>query len=165
MTTATKNMKATSILAVILPATSLFIFGAGALLATDTAPTRATQQFPITEKQSQISEKELKSAADRSLWRLKHVIKKEGFYSARVALNVWRSTATEAGVFDQAVFDDYKKQIYEKSIRNNRQCFEYAVEHENYTDAEICLHTWKAHCEEMGLFDADLYEQMRKRIK
>lgn len=150
-------VKAFLIFPTLLPAAALF-FLIGTLQATETSQTPPATQPPITEKQ-------LKSAANNSLWRLKHAVDKEGFYAARIALNVWRSNALDAGVFDQAEYDAYKKKIYEKSIQNSRQCFEYAIQHENVTDARICLHTWKAHSEEMGTFDAELYEGMQKKLK
>ncbi len=150
-------MKAPLIFPALLWAAVLFFF-IGTLQATDTPRDQTTPQPPITEKQ-------LKSAANSSLWRLKYAIDKEGFYASRVALNIWRSNALDAGVFDQAEYDAYKKKIYDKSIQNSLQCFEYAIQHENVTDARICLYTWKAHSEEMGTFDADLYEEMHKKIK
>jgi hypothetical protein len=150
-------VKAHLIFPALLWAATLFFF-IGTLQATDTPRDQTTPKPPITEKQ-------LKSAANSSLWRLKYAIDKEGFYAARIALNIWRSNALDAGVFDQADYDAYKEKIYDKSIRNSLQCFEYAIQHENVTDARICLHTWKAHSEEMGTFDAVLYEEMHKKIK
>lgn len=118
------------------------------------------------EKSSvQITEKHLKAAATNSLWRLKHIMEKEGYYSARVALNVWRSNAIDAGVFEQAEYDSYKKQIYEKSIKSNLQCYERSLQKQNLNDARICLFTWKAHTEEMGTFDPDRYEEMKKKLE
>ncbi|MFZ0241991.1 MAG: hypothetical protein WAL90_10130 [Desulfobacterales bacterium] len=150
-------MKASRIFSVLLTWAALCFFS-GTLPAIDTPGEPATPQPPITEKQ-------LKSAANSSLWRLKYAIDKEGFYAARVALNVWRSNAIDAGVFDQADYDEYKQKIYDKSIRSSLQCFEYAIQHGNVTDARICLHTWKAHSEEMGTFDPGLYEEMHKKLK
>ena len=150
-------MKASLIFPAVLWATAIFFF-AGSPQATDTPRDQTTSQPPITEKQ-------LKAAANSSLWRLKYAIDKEGFYAARIALNIWRSNALDAGIFDQAEYDAYKKKIYDKSIRNSLQCFDYAIQHENVTDAKICLHTWKAHSEEMGTFDATFYEEMQKKIK
>lgn len=150
-------MKAPLIFPTLLWVAALF-FIAGPLLALETSLGQTTPQPPITEKQ-------LKSAANNSLWRLKYAIDKEGFYAARIALNIWRSNALDAGVFDQAKYDAYKKTIYDKSIQNSLQCFDYAIQHENVTDARICLYTWKAHTEEMGTFDAALYEEMHKKVK
>lgn len=117
------------------------------------------------EPRVQITEKYLKTAANNSLWRLKRTMEKDGYYSARVALNVWRSNAIDAGVFDQTQYDDFKKQIYGKSIRSNLQCYEQSIQNENFTDARICLFTWKAHAEELDVFDQDRYEKMKKKLK
>ncbi len=150
-------MNASRIISALSAWAVLFLF-TGTLPAIDTSADPAAPQPPITEKQ-------LKSAANSSLWRLKYAIDKEGFYAARVALNVWRSNALDAGIFDQADYDEYKRKIYDKSIRSSLQCFEYAIQHGNLTDARICLHTWKAHSAEMGTFDPDLYEEMHKKLK
>ena len=117
------------------------------------------------EPQIQITEKHLKAAANNSLWRLKRTMEKDGYYSARVALNVWRSNAIDAGIFDQAEYDAYKNQIYEKSIQSNLQCYERSLQNENLNDARICLFTWKAHSEELGVLDPDQYEEMKKKLK
>jgi hypothetical protein len=152
-----KTVKAPLIFSILLPAAALGIF-IGTLQAAEALQAPTTPQPPITEKQ-------LKSAVNNSLWRLKHAIDKEGFYAARIALNIWRSTALDAGVFDPAEYDAYKEQIYAKSILNSLQCVEAAIQHGFYRDAKSCLHTWKTHSEEMGTFDAHLYEELAKKIK
>ena len=116
------------------------------------------------EHQIQITDKHLKTAASNSLWRLKHSMEKDGYYSARVALNVWRSNAIDAGIFDQAEYDAYKNQIYEKSIQSNLKCYERSLQNENLNDARICLFTWKAHAQELGVFDPDRYKEMEKTL-
>ena len=87
-------MKAPLIFSALLWAAALFFF-IGTPQAADPPRDQASPQPPITEKQ-------LKSAANNSLWRLKYAIDKEGFYAARIALNIWRSNALDAGVFDQS---------------------------------------------------------------
>lgn len=116
-------------------------------------------------KSEAITPKELKVAAYNSLWRLKRAIERDGFYGARVALNVWRSNAIDAGIFKQAEYDDYKKQIYEKSLDNSLKCFEYSIENQNIVDAGRCLHTWKIHSEELGKFEPARYEKMLQRLE
>lgn len=112
-----------------------------------------------------ITKRQLKQAAYNSLWRLKRSIERDGYYSNRVALNVWRSNAIDAGLFKQEEYDQYKRQIFEKSIESNRRCFERAAEDLNYTDANKCLLIWKLHSEEIGLFDAARYEEMELRLQ
>jgi hypothetical protein len=118
-----------------------------------------------SENNQTITRKQLKRAAYNSLWRLQRAIEKHGFYSARVALNVWRSNAIDAGIFDQAKYDEFKKQIYQKSIENSLKCLETSILNENYNDAKICLHTWKLRSQELGTFDQGIYEQMDQRLK
>ena len=109
--------------------------------------------------------KQLKQAAYNSQWRLQRAIERDGFYSARVALNVWRSNAIDAGVFDQTKYDEFKKQIYEKSVQSNLDCFKVSLEKGNFTDAGICLYTWKSHAQELGTFDPATYEEMIMRLE
>jgi hypothetical protein len=120
----------------------------------------AEEEQPIV-----ITKKQLKTAAYGSLWRLKRSIERDGYYSSRVALNVWRSNAIDAGLFKQEEYDQYKQQIFEKSIESNQRCFERALEDLNYTDASKCLLTWKLHTEEMGWFDAARYQEMETRLE
>ncbi|KPJ78292.1 MAG: hypothetical protein AMJ54_04175 [Deltaproteobacteria bacterium SG8_13] len=120
----------------------------------------AEEEQPIV-----ITKKQLKTAAYNSLWRLKRSIERDGYYSSRVALNVWRSNAIDAGIFKQEEYDQYKRQIFEKSIESNLRCFERATEALNYTDANKCLLTWKLHSEEIGLFEPARYEEMEIRLQ
>jgi len=110
-------------------------------------------------------QKLLRRTANISLWRLKRVIERDGFYSARIALNIWRSNAKDAGTFDQSKFDEFKKQIYEKSIKSNLKCIETCILNENYTDAGICLHRWKIHSQELGTFDPVKHDELEKVIE
>lgn len=116
-------------------------------------------------KALKVTSKQLKKAAYNSLWRLKRAVEKDGFYSARVALNVWRSNAIDAGLFNQSQYDEFKRQIYEKSVISNLKCFETSLVNENYTDARICLHTWKIHSEVLGTFDHAFYDEMKIRLE
>jgi hypothetical protein len=109
-------------------------------------------------------QKMLRRAANISLWRLKVIIERDGFYSARVALNIWRSNAKEAGTFDQKKFDEFKQQIYEKSVESNLKCIEQTLLNENYTDAEICLYWWKSHSKEIDTFDPIKHDELKKMI-
>ena len=65
----------------------------------------------------------LKREAANALYRFKLRLAKDGFYSGRVALNVWRSTAIDAGTFDQEQYNEFKTQLYEKSINDSLKCF------------------------------------------
>lgn len=109
-------------------------------------------------------QKLLRRTANISLWRLKVVIERDGFYSARVALNIWRSNAKDAGTFDQKKFDEFKKQIYEKSVNSNLRCIETNVMNENFTDAQICLYWWKSHSKVLDTFDQVKHDELKKII-
>ena len=61
------------------------------------------KQSPSQEEKAR--QKMLKLEAANAFWRLKHSLEKDAFYSTRIRLNVWRSTAMEAGTFDQAKYD------------------------------------------------------------
>jgi len=107
----------------------------------------------------------LKRTANISLWRLKVVIERDGFYSARSALNIWRSNAKDAGIFDQNKFDELKKQIYGKSVNSNLKCIEKRMIDENYTDAKICLYWWKTHSQVLDTFDPVKHDELKKMIE
>ena len=107
----------------------------------------------------------LKREAANALFRLKLRLEKEGFYSGRVALNVWRSTAIDAGTFDQEKYNEFKKQLYEKSVNDSLKCFEEFILEENYYDANVCLQTWRMHSKELGNYDKEKYEALKERLQ
>ena len=76
----------------------------------------------VSEKTAR--QKLLEKYAKQSLIRLKYAIKSDGYYNARVALNVWRSNAIDAGTFDASQYKSFKEQIYKKSINENLRWFE-----------------------------------------
>ena len=110
-------------------------------------------------------QKMLKIEAANAFWRLKHSLEKDAFYNTRIRLNVWRSTATEAGTFDQAQYDQFKQQLYEKSVNDSMKCYEEFIFEENFYDANICLQTWRMHSKELGTYDKDEYEALKERLK
>ena len=116
-------------------------------------------------KDEKARKRELKRDAALNLWRLKKSIEEEGFYASRVALNIWRSTAIEAGTFDQAKYDELKKQMYEKSVENSLKCFEYYLEETSFHDAYMCMQTWKIHSQEIGVFDEDKYKTLKDKLE
>ena len=106
----------------------------------------------------------LKREAANALRRLKRSMEKDGFYSGRVALNVWKSTAMDAGTFDQAQYDEFKTQLYEKSVSDSLRCVEEALEEEDFYNANFCLQTWRMHSKELGTYDQDDYEVYLKKM-
>ena len=106
----------------------------------------------------------LKREAANALYRFKLRLAKEGFYSGRVALNVWRSTAIDAGTFDPDQYNEFKTQLYEKSTNDSLKCFEEFILEENYHDANVCLQTWRMHSKELGTYDQAEYEALKKKL-
>jgi hypothetical protein len=102
-------------------------------------------------------------AAD-AFWRLQYALKKEGFYSGRVRLNVWRAAAIDAGKFDPQKYEEFKVQLYEKSINESLKCVEYYLEQSDHHDANICLQTWKMHAKEIDRFDESTYQELVERL-
>jgi hypothetical protein len=85
-------------------------------------------------------------------------MEKDGFYSGHVALNIWRSTAMDAGIFNEAQYDEFKTQLYEKSVNDSLRCFEEFLLEEDFYNANFCLQTWRMHSKELGTYDQDEYE-------
>jgi len=115
-------------------------------------------------KEEKARKRELKKEAALNLWRLKKSIEEDGFYAARVALNIWRSNAIDAGTFDQAQYDEFKKQLYEKSVAQTLECFERFLEEQDFHNASMCLQTWKVHSQEIGVFDQAKYEALKESL-
>ena len=131
------------------------------LMPLASAVSEDTTKLSLDEK---AKKKVLKREAANAFWRLKNTLEKEGFYSGRVRLNVWRSTAIEAGTFDQAKYDEFKKQLYEKSISDSLRCIDDYILEENFYDANICLQIWRMHSKELGTYDQEEYEGLKKRL-
>ena len=115
-------------------------------------------------KAEKARKRELKREAALNLWRLKKSIEKDGFYAARVALNIWRSNAIDAGTFDQTQYDEFKKQLYEKSVMKTLECVEYLLEEKDFYNANMCLQTWKVHSQELGIFDQTKYDELIEKL-
>ena len=62
-------------------------------------------------------------------------------------------------------YEEFKRQLYEKSLADSLKCFEYFIELNSHHDANICLQTWKMHAKEIDLFDESTYEEYVKRLK
>ncbi len=115
-------------------------------------------------KEEKAWQKMLNLEAANALWRLKRALKKEGFYSGRARLNVWRSAAMDGGKFDPQKYEEFKNQLYEKSVSDSLKCFEYFIEQNGYNDANMCLQTWKIHAKEIDMFDESTYQELIKRL-
>ena len=115
-------------------------------------------------KEEKDRQRMLNREAVNALWRLKRALKDDAFYSGRVRLNVWRVAAIEAGKFDPQKYEEFKKQLYEKSVDDSLKCFEYYIEQNSHHDADMCLQTWKMHAKEIDMFDESTYQELVKRL-
>ncbi len=115
-------------------------------------------------KEEKARQKMLNLEAANALWRLKRALEKEGFYSGRSKLNVWRSAAMDAGKFNPQKYEEFKQQLYEKSVNDSLKCFEYFIEKNNPYDANMCLQTWKMHAKEIDRFDEPAYQELIKKL-
>jgi hypothetical protein len=129
-------------------------------------PQSSSEQTKQT-KEEKARKRELKRETALNLWRLKKSLEGEidGFYLRRVALNIWKSNAIDAGNFDQKQYDAFKQQLYEKSVMKSLECFEYFIENQRFNDANMCLQTWKVHSQELGLFDQTKYDELNEKLK
>jgi hypothetical protein len=109
-------------------------------------------------------QKSLERQANADLRRLKYAVKTGGFYNARVALNIWKSTAMEAGIFDESVYNELKRKIYEKSVAENLKWFDIFIAQKNYREAGVCLRLYRMHAEEIGILDEKKYAEMEDRL-
>ena len=119
-----------------------------------------TELSPDEKARQQMLDRE----AANALRRLKRSMEKDGFYSGRVALNIWRSTAIDAGAFDQVQYVEFKIQLYEKSVSDSLRCFEEFLLEEDFYSANFCLQTWRMHSKELGTYDQAEYEVFQKRL-
>ncbi len=119
-----------------------------------------TEQNPRVDVRQEM----LKREAANALRRLKRSMEKDAFYSGHVALNIWRSTALDAGTFDQAQYDEFKNQLYEKSINDSLRCFEEFLLEEDFHNANFCLQTWRMHSKQLGTYDQAEYEVFKEKL-
>jgi hypothetical protein len=111
-----------------------------------------------------LRQKELERDAAVNLSLAKKSIQDDAFYNAKVALNVWKISATEAGNFDRKLYEDLRKQLYDKSLRDNLRCIDVAVAHRDAVNANNCLRIYRLHAQEINAFDPKRYEDLRSRV-
>ena len=109
-------------------------------------------------------QKGLERDAAINLSLAKKSIQEDAFYNARVALNVWKLSALDAGNFDLKLYEDLRKQLYEKSIRDNLRCIDVAVAQRDAAEANMCLKIYRLHSQEINTFDPRRYEDLRARV-
>jgi len=108
---------------------------------------------------------ELQKSADQSLRQLKKTIKKDGFASAMGALNIWRSNAQDAGIFDQTQYDNFRREIYQKSVNNILKWFETCLKEGWIDEAHFCCKMYRFKSNAIDVFDQTKYDEMKKRIQ
>ena len=121
--------------------------------------------FAEQTQEEKARQKMLNLEAANALWRLKRSLEKDGFYSGRVRLNVWRAVAIDAGKFDPKKYEEFKLQLYEKSLSDSLKCIDWYIAENSHHDANMCLQTWKVHAKEIDRFDESTYQELVKRIK
>jgi hypothetical protein len=144
---------------ILTMAAMLLAWTGGALGQPQTPPRPATPLSPEIQRQREL---ERDSAVNLSLARKS--IQEDAFYNAKVALNVWKSSAVDAGNFDQKVYDELRKQLYDKSLRDNLRCIELSIAHRDFQDANQCLRIYRLHATEVGTFDPKRYDDLRERV-
>lgn len=111
-----------------------------------------------------VRQRELERDAAVNLSLAKKSIQEDAFYNAKVALNVWRLSALDAGNFDRKLYEDLRKQLYEKSIRDNLRCIDISVAQRDAPEANLCLRIYRLHAQEINAFDPKRYEELRTRV-
>ena len=109
-------------------------------------------------------QRELERDAAINLSLAKKSIQEDAFYNAKVALNVWKLSALDAGNFDLKLYEDLRKQLYEKSIRDNLRCVDIAVAQRDAVEANMCLKIYRLHSQEINTFDPRRYEELKTRV-
>jgi hypothetical protein len=127
-------------------------------------PSIAPAVWAEQTKEEKERQRMLNLEATNALWRLKRALEKEGFYAGRVRLNVWRAAAMDAGKFDPQKYEEFKQQLYQKSVNDSLECFNFYIEQNSPHDAKMCLQTWKVHAKEIDQFDEDTYKELVQRL-
>ncbi len=140
-------------------AAALLAWAGAAVGQMQPAPRPATPLSPEIQRQREL---ERDSAVNLSL--AKKSIQDDAFYNAKVALNVWKESALAAGNFDQRAYEEMRKQLYDKSLRDNLRCIELSIAHRDSQDANQCLKIYRLHATEVGSFDPKRYEELRERV-
>lgn len=135
------------------------------LLVLFLVPHANSQEQAAQNPDEKARQKLLENEAARALLRLKRSMERDGFYSGRIALNIWRSTALDAGTFDQTQYDEFKKKLYEKSVNDSLRCFEDFILEEDFYNANFCLQTWRIHSKELGTYEQAEYEALKEKLE
>jgi hypothetical protein len=119
---------------------------------------------PQSQPQMDARQRELERDAAVNLSLAKKSIQDDGFYNARVALNIWKSSAIDADSFDEKLYEELRKQLYDKSLKDNLRCIDVSISQRAITEANQCLKIYRLHAQEIGAFDPRRYEELQKRV-
>lgn len=135
-----------------------------AVLAAPDAGAQTPKPAPPAAQPDVARQRELERDAAVNLSLAKKSIQEDAFYNAKVALNVWKLSAMDAGNFDRKLYEDLRRQLYEKSIRDNLRCIDIAVARRDASEANLCLRIYRLHAQEINAFDTKRYEDLRTRV-
>lgn len=145
------------------PATRYTVFTIAVLLLLQ--PITSAQQHAVPESQDAAYQKALEKEAALNLYRLKRSIEKDGFYSARIALNIWQRTSTDAGTFDPVLYEELKTRLYEKAMADSLACYQYFIRIKDANNAKTCMLIWKSQAKEIDRYDPEVYQELQEGIK
>lgn len=128
-------------------------------------PLAWAQQAAVSQASEAAYQKELEKEAALNLYRLKRSIEKDGFYSARIALNIWRSTSLGAGTFDPRLYDQLKTQLYEKAMTDSLACYQYFMRLKDAQNAKTCMLIWRSHAKEIDRYDPVAYQELQEGVE
>lgn len=101
----------------------------------------------------------LQKDAARSLILARQSIKKNGFYCAKIEVNIWKNLAMRSGTFDESVYEELNRELYQKSLDHFDKWFTYYIKRGFYNDAKRCLQNWRLQSLEINKFDEALYAE------
>jgi hypothetical protein len=137
-----------------------------ALIAVQVAlPSARAQQAAVTGAQETAYQRELKKEAALNLYRLKRSIEKDGFYSARIALNIWRSSSLRAGTFDPQLYEEMKTRLYEKAMTDSLNSYRYFMRLKDASNARTCMLIWRSHAKEIDRYDPVVYQKLQEGVE
>lgn len=142
---------------------ALLLFGTAAVSAYgQTGRTTPAPTPPQTQPDARQKELEREAAVNLSIARKS--IQDDAFYNARVTLNVWKISALDAGTFDPKIYEELRKQLFDKSVRENLRCIEVSIGRRDAVTANQCLRIYQLHAQEIGSFDARKFEDLKSRV-
>ena len=123
------------------------------------------QQAAVADAQETAHRQQLKKEAALDLYRLKRSVEKDGYYSARIALNIWRSSSIRAGTFDPKLYDRIKTRLYEKAMADSLDSYRYFLHLKDAGNARTCMLIWRSHAKEIDRYDPVVYQKLQEGVE